>query len=183
MAAPALLSDKISIRSLFQALPFTGRGRDVGVGDVEQAIASLQLEVNPRYQRPHRWTLPQQESFVGHVLMGGKVAALIVREVMATEPGADDIYELLDGKQRLTALRLWLAGEIRARVGDCLIHIDGTDRQFRSLSIRMDFVRCETELDALRLYLRLNSGVAHTREELSRVEKMIAEEEARTRLL
>lgn len=175
-AAPAT-GGKISIRGLFLALPFTGHGRDVPVGDLEQAIASLQLEVSPRYQRGHRWTLGDQESFVGHVLTGGKVPALIVREVLATEVGADDIYELLDGKQRITALRLWLAGKIRARVGERLIHIDETDRQFRSLTIRMDYVRCETVIAALRLYLRLNSGVAHTREELARVEEMIAEEE------
>lgn len=167
--------DKISIHSLLEALPYTGRGVDASIGGLEAILDTIQLDMSPAYQRSHVWTQEQQEAFAGHVLTGGKVPALIVREI-----GDQDAYELVDGKQRLTALLLWKKGEIGAQIGNRRIFIDDTDRKFRPmLTIRFDFVRCETTADVLRLYLRLNSGVAHSSEELARVRRMLAEEMAK----
>jgi hypothetical protein len=160
----------IRIRDLRQALPFTGAGIDLPLGDLEQAVASFDFDVCPPYQRDHVWTQRQRELFVGHVLVGGKVPALI-----AVQPEElSERHQIVDGKQRLTSVLRWKRNEFAADIDGRLIFYDDTDKHFSlSHTLRADFVRVRCESELLLLYLRLNSGgTPHAAEHLAAVRQM-----------
>lgn len=163
------MADKIRIRDLHVGLPFTGAGIDMPIGDLARATELFDFDFTPPWQRDHVWTIEQRELFVGHLLSGGMVPHLIVRE--PNWGGTLGKYQIVDGKQRLTSLLMWLRGEIVADIGGRRIHIDDTDKRFSmSHTIRADFVRVKRESEIMLLYLRLNSGgTPHTREQLDRV--------------
>ncbi len=72
-------------------------------------------DINPDYQRDHVWTLEQQEAFVGHMLEGGAAPLVIVNRRAVGGRSSTDyklVDEVVDGKQRLTALYLWRKGQI-----------------------------------------------------------------------
>jgi hypothetical protein len=77
-------------------------------------VDSFCLNLDPDYQRDHVWTDAQAEAFIGHVIEGGEVPPIIInarwREHMADE--------VLDGKQRITAVVRWFDGEIQAELTD-----------------------------------------------------------------
>jgi hypothetical protein len=174
-----MTTDKIRIRDLRVALPFTGAGVDLSIGDLERATELFDFDVEPPWQRGHVWLPEQRACFVGHVLVGGMVPHLIVRE--PDWGGTMGKYEVVDGKQRLTSLLMWLRGEIPADLDGRIIWIDDTDRHFAmSHTIRADFVRVKLESEILQLYLRLNSGgTPHTPDQIARVRVLYQEARAR----
>lgn len=75
------------------------------------------LTLDPPYQRGDVWTTEQRVGLIRSLLMGIPVPALIINERYrlfdrVTEDYTGPIYAVIDGKQRLTTLRLWFAGEL-----------------------------------------------------------------------
>ena len=127
------------------------------------------------YQRGRVWSVEKAQSFCGHAITGGDILPIVVNEPPFLSKRR---YEVLDGKQRLTSMLDWLNGKTAARVGDRLITVDETDRRFNiGHGFRINFVRL-SPLAVLKFYMRLNSGIAHTSEELDRVRALIAAREA-----
>lgn len=86
--------------------------------------------------------------------------------------------ELLDGKQRLTAVQAFLAGKIPAfghYIGDWEGHLRGVVYYFE-----FQVIDCPSREDRLRLYLQHNGGgVVHSQAELDRVRALLAAEKAK----
>lgn len=150
--------------------------------------------LNPDYQRGPCWTPEQQERFVGHVAQGGKVPLIYcqrfdsARNAPATHKKGDawlDLpIEVIDGQQRLRAVRAFVKGEIGAQlyhqgrwVRFMWADLSKAEKRDLAFSSRIVFLDISRE-ERLRFYLRLNAGgVAHSEEELDRVRKLLIKEE------
>lgn len=134
------------------------------------------LDMDPDFQRAHVWTEQQQASYIEYMLRGGEVGRRII---FNNEAGVDDPWWgkmiLIDGKQRLEAVRKFLNDEIRT-FGHLFSEFEGRMRIFQN-----DFVFCvcnlRTRADILQLYLNINAGgTPHTQEELDRVRELLRKE-------
>ena len=157
---------------------------DVGFSFIEQTLQQLfadsayGLELDPDFQRVHVWDRSRQIAFVEYMLLGGPSARTLYFACdgwgACNERGP---VVLVDGKQRLQAVRLFMNGELPVfgaylseyrdkhlirlgRGGSFRVHVADIDR-----------------IATLRWYLALNSGgVLHTPEELTKVEYLLAAE-------
>jgi hypothetical protein len=143
-------------------------------------VHGMDLNLDPEYQRDHVWTDKQAEAFVGHFIEGGAVPAVVINT--DSRHKRDD--EVVDGKQRVTALYRWVKGEIAACVTDgrriMWAELDEETQNYldgpSGPRIDIGYVALE-RVDVLRLYLRLNrGGTVHTDTEINRVRGLLAEE-------
>lgn len=141
-----------------------------------------ELRLDPDYQRAHVWTERQQIAYVEFQLMGGEVSRSLIFNApywrsLRTNP-EDTYVELLDGKQRLQAVRCFLRGKFKA-LG---FYFDEFEGRLPSMEYRFTFQVCclETREEVLQLYLKINAGgTPHSREELARVRGLLDEERNR----
>lgn len=164
-------------------IPFTQRGSyaiDVPWVTIEESIKSFArdapVETDPDFQRAHVWNETQQRNYVEYIMRGGYAAREIFWNcatwgcVAKTEAP----LQLVDGKQRLEAVRKFLRGELRA-FGYLASEWDRLD----ILTCRMRWYvnDLRTRAQVLSWYLDLNSGgVVHTDEELTRVRALLVAE-------
>ena len=99
-------------RDFHQPITVVAHG-DWGIDYLSQHINDGSLDLDPPYQRGHVWTLKQQQNFLGFVLEGGRPPEAFVRELAFDKP---PFFEVVDGKQRMTALHKWWMGEISAKL-------------------------------------------------------------------
>lgn len=132
------------------------------------------LVLDPDYQRAHVWTEQQQRAYIKYVLAGGECGRNITWNSLGW-PNSSKPVELVDGKQRLTAVRRFIAGEIPA-YGRLYEPKDNL-----SISIHFNFRVCSLDReDVLRLYLNINGGgTPHTAEELAKVRSLLVDEGCR----
>jgi hypothetical protein len=146
----------IQLTSLYSPLPVVHTG-NWPFEQLEACVTRAKLVV-PDYQLGHVWSEEQSSSFVGHALGGGPGLPLIINQ--HDRDGIRKRPELLDGLQRLTAMRRWLADEIPAKVDDQVFFYRETDKRFRlTMSFVVQFVAL-ARIDALRFYKRFNTGGA-----------------------
>ena len=131
------------------------------------------LNLDPDYQRAHVWTETQQRLFVEHILQGGEVGLTLIfnhEDWDGMRDGAP--FTLLDGKQRLTAARKFMADEL-AVFGRTLSQWSGSIRMVQG-RFRFRVLSLKTREEVLRLYLSINAGgTPHTAEELAKVRAML----------
>ena len=137
-----------------------------------------ELRLDPDYQRAHVWTREQQVAYVEFQLMGGGVSRTLIFNAphwgQYGVVAADTYVELLDGKQRLEAVRAFLRGDFP---------VFGTQyRDFEdklpTMEYRLRFQICslETRESVLQLYLKINAGgTPHSAAELARVREAFLE--------
>lgn len=142
------------------------------------------LDLDPDFQRAHVWTQDQQIAYVEYILKGGDTAKQLYFNSPAYGarihiPKNADLGEkliIVDGKQRLEAVRAFLRDDIPA----CgyLRSEYNRDPDW----IRHQFVVSVNTLcyrrDLLRWYLQINdTGVHHTPEDLDKVRRLLEVEE------
>lgn len=164
------------------------------LGSLEQGLASFEksactnggvFELNPDFQRGHVWDEAKQVAYVENLIRG-----VAPRTIKLNCAGWNSLGEAtgdlhpnsivcVDGLQRLTAVRRFIAGEIKP-FG---LRYDELYRTaFHPASLRLTFevfdIKHREEL--LQFYLDLNSGgVVHSEAELERVRGLLAETKAR----
>lgn len=133
------------------------------------------LDTSPDYQRAHVWTSAQAEAFVGAFAEGDPMPAVFIREGRYPHPD-----QVVDGKQRLSALLAFVMGEIGARLSDgrriLWADFDVVDRRgFLLIPIPTVYLAWQTsDADVLRIYLRINrGGTPHTEDDIARVRAML----------
>jgi hypothetical protein len=138
-----------------------------------------ELDLDPDYQRVHVWTPEQQTAYVEFILQGGESGRLLYwnhASWMRFKPG--DKMELVDGKQRLEAVRAFLRDEVAA-FGRVRSEFKGSIR-LTGPDFEMKVAKLPTRAEVLRWYLAINAGgTPHTPEEIERVRGLLAEEEAK----
>ena len=131
------------------------------------------LDLDPDYQRGHVWTQAQQIAFVEFCLMGGEVGRTIIVNAPAWGESSYQGSTLVDGKQRLEAVRKFVRDELPIFGGHTRSQIKGELRMFMG-RFKWRVVALKTREDVLRFYLSLNvGGTPHAAEEIERVRAML----------
>lgn len=138
---------------------------------IERYIHHYNLDMDPEFQRGHVWAEDQQIKFIEYLLSGGDGGL----EIYFNHPGWQADYKgrmvLVDGKQRLTAIKRFLDNEIKA-FGHYQSEFEGKIPS--SIQIWFNVAKL-SEKDTLKWYISLNSGTPHTDEEIEKVRRMIEE--------
>ena len=131
------------------------------------------LDIDPLFQRGHVWTKEQQIKYVEFKLAGGCGSNVVLFNCPGWMNSFKGPFVLVDGKQRLEAVRSFMDNKITA-FG--YYYKDFTD----PLRLDADFIFQVNDLqstnDVLKWYLQLNSyGTPHTEDELNKVRDMMTE--------
>jgi hypothetical protein len=78
------------------------------VGSVLHMLGDGQLILDAPYQRGHVWSQEQQERLIDSLASGLGIPPIYIRELDA---GEQAWIEVIDGKQRITALQAFVRGE------------------------------------------------------------------------
>ena len=140
--------------------------------EVDGGIAAVNL--NPDFQRVHVWTPAQQTAYVEYILRGGISGREIYFNCVGWMGSFKGPFVLVDGKQRVEAVRAFLRNEVPIFGGHKYSEIEGTMRMTDA-----NFLFCvndlKTEKEVLQWYLDLNTGgTPHTNDEIEKVKAMLA---------
>lgn len=137
------------------------------------------IDLEPDFQRAHVWTESQQVRYVEWLLRGGRSG----RDILWNCPGRMKLVEpgrmqLVDGLQRLTAVRLFMSNDLEIFGTHRLSDFHG---RFPAMRYTLKFYvnDLETRAQVLQWYLDINSGgTQHTEDELAMVRKLLEEIQA-----
>jgi hypothetical protein len=147
---------------------------------LERQRNDIGLDLDPDFQRVHVWDGLRQRRFVEYCLRGGATG----RDLLFNSKGWQRQREegplvLVDGKQRLEAVRLFMADKLEV-FGWRLSAFDNP-RQLLRLSaarFRVHVNDLATGAEVLQWYIDVNAGgVAHTDDEIGKVREMLARED------
>lgn len=140
-----------------------------------------QLDIDPDFQRLHVWTERQQIAWMEYLLSGGKTGRTIYFNCAAwgRAPGRDPHMVLVDGKQRLEAIRRFYADEIRVYGSLRSEYADSPD-MLRGGLMLFNVHDLPTRADVLKWYCQMNAGgTPHTEAEIARVCRLWEQERVR----
>lgn len=141
---------------------------------IQRYIDHYRLDLNPDFQRAHVWTREQQEAYVLYLLQRGPSARVLF---FACEGWSQSVaispMVIVDGKQRLEAVRAFLRDEVKVN-GKVRSKWSGVLRLHGGFRVNIaDMDRERT----LRWYIALNrGGTPHTSQEISRVRRLLRAE-------
>ncbi|WP_288351448.1 DUF262 domain-containing protein [uncultured Alistipes sp.] len=82
------------------------------IQEIYQKIKNKRLKLSPDYQRNEIWQVDKKTAFVESLYMGIIVPPIYVVEIPGNDPLDDSTYEVVDGKQRLTAIEKFLTNSL-----------------------------------------------------------------------
>ena len=132
------------------------------------------LNLDPDFQRAHVWKEAQQRAYVEFCLRGGKHSNMLRFNCVGWMNDFRGPFVLVDGKQRLEAVRKFLRNELKV--------FGHTFNEFEDImGWRYDFVivvnSLATRREVLQWYLDINAGgVVHTEAELQHVRNLLKRE-------
>lgn len=130
------------------------------------------LQLDPDFQRGHVWTEEQQISYVEYFLRGGVSG----RDLYFNHPGwmggFKGEFVLVDGKQRIEAMRRFIHNEIRV-FGS--LYREYTDKiRMIGHTFKVHVNDLKTRKEVLTWYIEMNSGgTVHTTDEIEKVRHLI----------
>lgn len=137
------------------------------------------LDLYPDFQRGHVWTAGQQSAFVEFLLQGGETTPIMWNVIGGIDNSDTEPLTIVDGLQRLTALRGFLAGKVPA-FGTLIHEFEDINDPVvrRGLLMRRNIVVWVNNLRdrkaVLRWYLEINAGgTPHSTEEIERVRGLL----------
>lgn len=164
-----------------QQFPASHYEVNVPLGYLAKTVADHEkdygLELDPEFQRGHVWTMAQRRAFMEYMLQGGEGGRVLSFNHCNWNgiPKPGDLYEILDGKQRLTSALMFLRNEVPVFGG--YLFRDFTDRPDLGGGFRWRIFALPTRADVLRYYLAMNAGgTPHSAEEIERVRGLLATE-------
>lgn len=145
---------------------------------IDRQTKANNLDLNPDFQRAHVWT-PQQTSYVEFCLKGGKHSSLIRFNCSGWLNDFRGPFVLVDGKQRLEAVRKFMRDELPVFDGNTISNFNEQDRE--TIGRRYDLIfavnNLKTRREVLQWYIDINSsGIIHTPEEIAKVQNLLAAE-------
>lgn len=141
---------------------------------IEQMKGSgASLDMDPEFQRAHRWTEEQQIAYVEWKLRGGPGADVIRFNCAGWMKDFRGPFVLVDGKQRLRAIERLLSNEIPV-FGKLLNEYSMVEPALSRVSCQFHINDLKTMDEVYRWYLDLNGGgTPHTQEELDKVRVLL----------
>ena len=131
------------------------------------------FQLCPEFQRGHVWTEEQQIAYVEFCLKGGKSG----RDIYINFKGYHDSFSgpivLVDGLQRITAVRKFMNSELPA-FGIYYKDFEDEVSMCSDYCFHWNVNNLNTDAEILEWYIQLNSGgTPHTKEEIERVKAML----------
>jgi len=161
---------------------------DLLLPDVESFLKGLErdmvsaggrVELEPDFQRGHVLTDQQRTSYV-EALIRGNAPKTIQFNCPGWSGRSDcgDIpshtFQCVDGLQRFTAVRRFVAGEVKVFGGKTVADLRGSPFDARRFTLRIAVHEFKNRSDLLQFYLDLNAGgTVHTQAELERVQALL----------
>lgn len=144
--------------------------------DVE-GTAMAKLDLDPDFQRAHVWTEDQQRAYIEYKIKGGQDGGVLLFNCVGWGQRYEGPYVLVDGKQRIEAVRKFMRGELGV-FGDLRFPKDFSQvRPPLHCSFRICINNFQTRADVLAWYLAVNTGgTPHTPEEIKRVKDLLSTE-------
>lgn len=134
------------------------------------------FELEPDFQRGHKWSDEQRISYVEALLRKTAPKTILFNcpgWTMGKSAGGDiprHTFQCIDGLQRLTAVRKFLAGEIEIFGDLTAAKLKGSSFDLRSFYLTFAIYEFANRAELLQFYLDLNAGgTVHTQGELDRV--------------
>lgn len=149
----------------------------------EMPSSAGQLILNPDFQRGHVWSQEKQVAFIENALRGAAPSVLIFNNPnwngisSSARRGDLDPEQIVcvDGLQRLTAVRRFMAGEITVFGGLRADDLKGTFADPGRLHLSVEMLDIADRAQLLTFYIDINAGgVVHTTAELDRVRALRA---------
>lgn len=143
---------------------------------IEISIQDFDLDLDPDFQRDYVWNTDQQIKYCEYILHGGTSG----KELYFNCPNWGQInvgspYVIIDGKQRLHAVRLFMSGKIP--VFGHYIHEFEDRPDMLTARFVWNVAAIDNRIDVLRWYIKFNSGgTYHTEKDLDKVRKLIEDE-------
>lgn len=138
---------------------------------LDDYIRESKLDMNPDFQRGHVWNTEQQIRFIEYLLREGISSREISFNCAGWNSQREGPFVLVDGKQRLEAVRLFMDGKIPA-FG--YYRHEYSDRASNLNTLIFCVNDLPTRAEVLQWYLDLNDGgVVHSQEEIFRVRAML----------
>ena len=136
----------------------------------EPGSAIVNLE--PDFQRLHVWTLDQQTKYIEYILSGGMSGRELYFNCVGWMGTFKGPFVIVDGKQRLEAVRKFMRNEVSIFNGHYYKDIDGR------LPPNASFIICvndlKTEAEVIKWYLEMNTGgTPHTSEEIQKAKELL----------
>lgn len=129
------------------------------------------LVMDPAFQRAHVWTVQQQSRYVEYILRGGKSSRDVYFNQADWMRGFRAPMYLVDGKQRIQAVRQFLANELTV-FGLFFSEFTGRMGYEPNFTFHVNDLRTLPQI--LQWYLDLNfGGTPHTLAEREKVEKLL----------
>ncbi|MEQ6436230.1 DUF262 domain-containing protein [Comamonas sp. w2-DMI] len=185
-----LSTDHKALYGIVRPLPTPVYTVDWIVSDLERILANQErdikesggtFELEPDFQRGHVWTLKQRVAFVESMIRKTAPNRIMfncpgwTRSTAGTGDIPDNTFQCIDGLQRLTTLRMFLAGEFTV-FGEAKLtaqSLKGSPFDLGRLRLQMAVYEFDSRADLLELYLDLNGGgTVHSQEELQRVRNL-----------
>lgn len=181
-----LTTDQITAR--LRPLPSAVYEVDIPITSVERSLTDFEqsygLDLAPDFQRGHVWTQTQQSAYMTALFRGALARGLMTIQWNSpefTHNAEDPVVGLdprrvviVDGLQRLTAVRSFMAGNITIADGitcDDLRSVHYLGPNFR---LRFAVLALRTRADLLRYYLDINAGgTPHSADEIARVRSLL----------
>lgn len=169
-------------------------GVDVPWTHIERWLEDLAkdgvLDLDPDFQREHVWDDDKRTKYVEYCLRGGTSSRTIWWNAKNWPMGTKDPVQIVDGKQRLEAIRRFLRDDLpvfydlrrqKQPKAVCGWYCsDFEDTLNLNVTVRMQVNNLATREEVLTWYLDLNEGgVVHTEEELLRVKRLLEQERKR----
>lgn len=153
---------------------------------LSEEIQEIGLDLDPEYQRGLKWTEDQKVAYIEHLLTSNRISKTIliahVRKSGDLHPG---YYSLLDGKQRLNAMRSFVKGELRIfrHLFPEGVSWDDFSKEARlhpNATFEWSIIPLTKMSQVYRIYTSTNyGGTFHTPEEIERVREMMRDAEER----
>jgi len=156
---------------------FAWRYLDKALADFEKHYG---LDLIPDFQRGHVWTPDQQRLYIENTMRGVVSTAGMVIQFncrnwhdarQAKDTDLPKGFQCIDGLQRLTAVREYIAGNVKP-FGRAVAEWKGSDWDVQRIQFRLRFAVYDFQYrqEVLDHYLALNAGgTPHSAEEIERV--------------
>jgi len=170
------------LRAIIRPMPSAVYEVDTHCTYIEKALDNFRedcgLNLTPDFQRGHVWTQEQQERWIEAVIRNAIAVSGLLIQFNApnwNHAGTGDLPDeivCVDGLQRLTAMRRFLAGEILA-FGRTAEQFKGTPFDIGRYRFRLAIHTFQTRAELLTYYLDLNAGgTPHPKKEIERVKAL-----------
>jgi len=129
------------------------------------------LDLSPDYQRGDEWNIEDQQAFIKSIFKGYEIGRVVIREIHTL----DCIGEVVDGKQRITAIRDFIEGKFSIQ-GFYYEDLDEDDnRMFMDSKLSLGFIREDVPYkDILGIFIEINSrGRVVSKEHIEKVRSQL----------